>query len=168
MSYELRPVTPDDLDLVCRHRREMFRASGRSDEVVAAMDAPFRAWLQPRLAAGDYFGWIVEAGGAPVAGLGMMVIDWPPHPSHPTQGRRGYILNVYVEPQHRGRGLAKMLMARATDEGRRRGLAFMVLHATAMGRPLYERLGWAATSEMSIRLDEGPLPAAGEGPAAPQ
>jgi len=25
-------------------------------------------------------------------------------------------------------------------------------HATAMGRPLYEGLGWAATSEMSLKL----------------
>jgi GNAT superfamily N-acetyltransferase len=159
MTYDLRPVGPEDLDLVCRHRHEMFKASGRSDEILAPMDAPFRAWLAPKLAAGDYFGWIAEAGGAPVAGLGMMVIDWPPHPSHPTQAARGYILNVYVEPGHRGRGLAKMLMARATEEGRRRGLALMILHATAMGRPLYEQLGWAATSEMSLNLS----PPAGRG-----
>jgi GNAT superfamily N-acetyltransferase len=152
MSYDLRDVGCGDLDLVCRHRREMFKASGRSDEVVAAMDAPFRAWLEPKLAAGDYFGWIVERAGDPVAGLGMMVIDWPPHPSHPSQAARGYILNVYVEPDHRGRGLAKMLMARATEAGRRRGLQLMILHATAMGRPLYEQLGWAATSEMSLSL----------------
>jgi len=151
-GYAFRPVGPGDLDLVCRHRHEMFRASGRSEEMLAPMAAPFRAWLAPRLAAGDYFGWIVEAQGGPVAGLGMMVIDWPPHPSHPAQAARGYLLNVYVEPAHRGRGLAKALMARATQEGRRRGLSLMVLHATAMGRPLYEALGWAATSEMSLKL----------------
>jgi GNAT superfamily N-acetyltransferase len=152
MSYETRPVGSDDLDLVCRHRHEMFKASGRSDELLAPMAAPFRAWLAPRLAAGDYFGWIVEADARPVAGLGMMVIDWPPHPSHPTQGARGYILNVFVEPDHRGRGLARALMARATEEGRRRGLELMILHATAMGRPMYEALGWTATSEMSLHL----------------
>lgn len=149
--HELRPVGAADLDLICRHRREMFMASGRAEEVVAPMDAPFRAWLHPRLASGAYFGWIAEADGAPIGGLGMMEIDWPPHPSHPTQDRRGYILNVYVEPAHRGQGVAQALMARATEEGRRRGLDLMVLHATAMGRPLYERLGWAQTSEMSLR-----------------
>ena len=150
--YDYRPVTPDDLDLVCRHRQEMFKASGRPDELVAPMAAPFRAWLAPKLASGAYFGWIVEAEGEPVAGLGMMVIDWPPHPSHLTQAARGYILNVFVEPAHRGRGVAKALMAEATAEGRRRGLAYMVLHATAMARPMYEGLGWSATSEMSLSL----------------
>ncbi|THD81807.1 MAG: GNAT family N-acetyltransferase [Phenylobacterium sp.] len=150
--YDYRPVGPDDLDLVCRHRQEMFKASGRSDEMLAPMAAPFRAWLAPKLASGAYFGWIADAEGQPVAGLGMMVIDWPPHPSHMDQDARGYILNVFVEPAHRGRGVAGALMARATEEGRRRGLAYLVLHATAMARPMYDKLGWAQTSEMSISL----------------
>ena len=47
------------------------------------------------------------------------------------------------------------LMELATAEGRRRGLAFMILHATEMGRPLYERLGWSATREMAISLRDG-------------
>ncbi|MFN3522652.1 MAG: GNAT family N-acetyltransferase [Phenylobacterium sp.] len=150
--YAFRPVTPGDLDLVCRHRHEMFKASGRSDEVLAPMTAAFRPWLEPRLASGAYFGWIALADDAPVAGLGMMVIDWPPHPSHPEQGERGYVLNVFVEPGHRGRGLAKALMELATDEARHRGIAYMVLHATQMGRPLYEGLGWRASSEMTLSL----------------
>ncbi|MDB5475947.1 MAG: family N-acetyltransferase [Phenylobacterium sp.] len=152
MTYDHRPVTPEDLDLVCRHRRDMFMASGRSADLVAPMDGPFRDWLAPRLASGAYFGWIVEQAGEAVGGLGMMVIDWPPHPMHPTQAARGYVLNVFVEPGHRGHGLAGALMRRATDEGRRRGLDLMVLHATAMGRPMYEKLGWAPTSEMSLSL----------------
>jgi GNAT superfamily N-acetyltransferase len=149
---DYRPVTLADLDLVCRHRHEMFKASGRSDEALAPMSAAFRGWLEPRLASGDYFGWIAADGGAPIAGLGMMVIDWPPHPSHPTQAARGYILNVFVEPERRGQGIAKALMDLAMTEGRRRGLQYMILHATTQGRPMYENLGWAQTAEMSIAL----------------
>ena len=105
----VRPVTPEDLDLICRHRLEMFKASGRTDEMVAPMAAPFRAWLEPRLVGGRYFGWIIEDQQRPIAGVGMMVIDWPPHPSHMTQDCRGYILNMFVEPGHRRRGLGKRL-----------------------------------------------------------
>jgi hypothetical protein len=43
-------------------------------------------------------------------------------------------------------------MRLAGDEGRRRGLELMVLHATAMGRPMYEKLGWTQTAEMSLSL----------------
>ena len=151
--YAYRPVAPGDIDLVCRHRHEMFKAAGRSEAVLAPMTAAFRSWLAPRLLDGSYFGWISECAGAAVGGLGMMAIDWPPHPSHPTQDRRGYVLNLYVEPEHRGAGVAKALMDLAEAEGRRLGLAYMFLHATAMGRPMYEKRGWAATAEMAISLE---------------
>ena len=81
-----------------------------------------------------------------------MVIDWPPHPSHPYEDRRGYVLNVFVEPSHRGRGLAKMLMQLGEAEFATRGVSFAILHATRMGRPLYEKIGWAQTSEMSKQI----------------
>ena len=130
----------------------MFKASGRSDELLAPMFQPFADWLEPLLRAGTYFGWMTSSEGVEIGGLGMMVIDWPPHPLHPLQASRGYILNVFVEPDHRGRGIAKALMDLAMSEARQRGLQHMILHATTMGRPMYEKLGWAATSEMSISL----------------
>jgi ribosomal protein S18 acetylase RimI-like enzyme len=130
----------------------MFRASnapGRTDEDLRTMTAAFRHWVEPRLKDGSYFGYIAEENGAAVAGIGLMIIDWPPHPSHPQQDKRGYVLNVFVEPSHRNRGLAKMMMRLAEAEIARRGICFAVLHATRMGRPLYEKIGWAQTSEMS-------------------
>ncbi|WP_414087086.1 GNAT family N-acetyltransferase, partial [Herbaspirillum lusitanum] len=39
--------------------------------------------------------------------------DWPPHPSHPYQAKRGYVLNVYVVPAYRRRGIADLLMKMA-------------------------------------------------------
>ena len=87
-----------------------------------------------------------------------MEIDWPPHPFHPGEGRRGYVLNVFVEPAHRRRGVARAMMAAAEAELVRRGLSYAVLHATEAGRPLYEARGWEATAEMAKRLDRGPGP----------
>ncbi len=152
-ALAFRPVRASDVDLIARQRRDMFAANGRPDELLDPMVVAFRAWLAPRLASGDYFGWIAEdAAGEPVAGLGMMAIDWGPHPLHPRQDKRGYITNVFVEPHLRGAGVARALMAKATEEGRRRGLDLMVLHASTMGRPLYEQLGWQAGSEMTLSL----------------
>jgi GNAT superfamily N-acetyltransferase len=148
----LRNVSAADLDLVCRHREEMFRESGRPETELAAMSAPFRSWLAPRLDDGRYFGFIAEWDRLPVAGVGLMEIDWPPHPFHPTIDRRGYVLNVFVEPAYRGRGVASLLMEASDREFERRGLTFLVLHATDAGRPVYERVGWAQTSEMSKSL----------------
>jgi ribosomal protein S18 acetylase RimI-like enzyme len=157
VTLTTRPVGPGDLELICRHREEMFRASnapGRSDEALRAMTASFRAWIEPRLKDGRYFGYIAGQDGVEVAGIGLMIIDWPPHPSHPTEDKRGYVLNVFVEPSLRGRGLAKMLMGLGEAEMARRGASFAILHATQMGRPLYEKIGWAQTAEMSKQIKQ--------------
>lgn len=154
MPYNLRPIHNADLDLICLHREHMFLEAGRDRGLLQKVTASFKPWLVRRLETGEYFGWIMEHGGAPVAGLGMMVIDWPPHPAHPDEGHRGYILNVYVDPEHRGRGLATQLMDRAKEEARERGIHYMILHATDQGRPLYEKLGWQATSEMAFLTGE--------------
>ena len=150
-----RPVSLGDLDLICRHREEMFRASNapaRSDEVLGAMTRSFRVWIEPRLRDGSYFGYIAEEDGAVVAGIGLMIIDWPPHPSHPNEDKRGYVLNVFVETYYRKRGLATMLMRLGEAEIARRGVSCAILHATRMGRPLYEQTGWTQTVEMSKQL----------------
>lgn len=149
---DARSLSVDDLDLICRHREEMFLDAGREPDVLQAMTPHFRSWLEPRLRDGSYFGFMLSDGGNPVAGIGLMLIDWPPHPSHPSQDKRGYVLNVYVEPHYRRQGLAEELMRLAAGEFERRGVDFMVLHATRKGRGLYEKLGWGGTTEMSRRV----------------
>lgn len=147
-----RPVSALDLDLVCHYRHEMFKASGRTDAAVQQSTDAFRAWLKPRLADRSYFGWFAQVNGTDVAGIGMMIIDWPPHPAHPLQARRGYILNLFVEPCHRGKGIARALMQKANEEAKRLNVQYLILHATKMAMPTYEKLGWGRTSEMSITM----------------
>ena len=149
----IRPVAEDDFELVCRHRLEMLRAMGRDEAVLGVMAPAFRAWLVPRLADGRYFGFIAEDEGRAVGGVGLMELDWPPHPSHPGDPRRGYVFNMFVEPECRRRGVARALMAAAETEFRRRGIGYAILHASAEGRPLYEADGWKATAEMAKVLD---------------
>lgn len=149
-----RKLDIGDLELICRHREAMFRDAGRDDGVLATMTEHFRAWLSPRLTDGSYFGFVLEDQGRAVAGIGLMLIDWPPHPLHPTQDRRGYVLNVYVEPTHRRRGLARELMRLADAEFARRGVSYCVLHATEKGRPLYQELGWSGTAEMAKAIQD--------------
>jgi GNAT superfamily N-acetyltransferase len=62
-------------------------------------------------------------------------------------------LNVFVEPEHRRKGLAKRLMALAEARARELGVCYAILHSTRQGRPLYESLGWGPTSEMAIHWE---------------
>ena len=146
---EVRELEANDVEYICRHREEMFRDAGRAEEVLQVMTQHFRNWVTPRLLDGSYFGFLGYEQEKPIAGIGMMVIDWPPHPSHPEADRRGYVLNVYVEPSHRRRGFARELMRLAEAEFARRQVTFAILHATEKGRELYAGLGWNGTTEMS-------------------
>jgi len=150
-GYTLRPATPADADTITAQREAMFSEMGVGNPEAIAN---FRPWVEARLASGSYLGWLIEDGGEVVAGAGLMLLDWPPHFTDP-QPLRGYLLNVYAAPLHRGRGLARTLTAEAVAESGRRGIRVLSLHASKFGRPLYEGLGFVPTNEMWLK-SEGP------------
>ena len=153
----LRPVKEEDAPLIAMHRERMFLEAQWPADTIASVRAAFQDWLPAKLADGSYFGFIAESEGRAVGGIGLMLLEWPPHPLHPASEKRGYILNIYVAPEFRGSGIAKALMAGGEEEFRRRGVAMAVLHATAMGKPVYQALGWQPSSEMLKHLsDEQP------------
>jgi len=148
----IRPVGSDDLAVICEHRRKMFAEMGTEPATLDVASDSFAIWLAPLLESGDYFGFLVEDAGVVVAGIGMRVTDFPPNPIHPETNKRGFVSNMYVEPEYRRRGLAQELMGLADAELLRRGVTYAVLQASAAGRPMYEKLGWSTTTEMGKML----------------
>ena len=147
-----RMATAADAELIAQHRVRMFVDSGQAEtEAMATMAANFIEWVRPRLEDGRYLGWLMEDAGAVVAGAGMWLMDFPPHwmDAEPV---RAYLLNFYVEPAWRGRGIAELMLKAAVDEAKRRGIGVVSLHASKLGRPIYERNGFADTNEMMLRL----------------
>lgn len=57
-------------------------------------------------------------------------------------GRTGWLGNVAVDPGARGRGIGTAVSAAAIDRLRQAGAATVLLTATDLGRPLYQRLGF--------------------------
>ena len=62
--------------------------------------------------------------------------------------RNGLIWGVYTRPEHRKKGLAKKLTLTVIDYLQEIGCTRVRLHASPMGRPVYESLGFVSTSEM--------------------
>jgi GNAT superfamily N-acetyltransferase len=58
---------------------------------------------------------------------------------------------VYTKAVYRRRGLARELMKTAMEWCAREGVGTVILHASDEGRPLYEKLGFEATNEMSLK-----------------
>lgn len=147
-GYTLRPATAGDAGLIAAQRASMFTDMGVEYREDVAGFAP---WVEPRLAAANYLGWIVETRGQAVAGAGLLLLDCPPHFLDP-QPLRAYLLNVYTHPEHRGRGLARLLTETAIAETRRRNIRLLSLHASEAGRPIYQNLGFTPTNEMRLTL----------------
>jgi len=120
----------------------------RDEAALDAMTAAFRPWLRRKMEEGEYLTWFAESpDGAVVAGLGLWLMDWPPHMIGPG-ARRGNILNVYTERGSRRQGLARRLMNAALEYCKEQGIRAVILHASTEGRALYESLGFAPTNEM--------------------
>jgi len=127
----------------------MFVDAGRRDDpVLQIMSETHEPWVAKAIVDGRYVGWLTEDEGQVVAGAGLLLLDWPPHPLDPRSTLRGYLLNVYVEPRHRRRKLASNLIELALAEARRRGIRVVALHSTEEGRRLYEANGFRPTNEM--------------------
>jgi len=63
----------------------------------------------------------------------------------------GYIWGVYVEPPHRGQGIAKKLTSMAIAHLKEIGCTSAILNASPMGQSVYSSLGFLESNAM--RLD---------------
>jgi len=131
----------------------MFSEMGyRDEEALDKMCLAFRPWLERKMQTGEYLAWFaVAADGSIAAGLGLWLMDWPPHMIGPG-APRGNILNVYTEPHSRRLGLARLLMETALAWCRDHGIRAVILHASSDGRRLYESLGFKSTNEMRLEI----------------
>ncbi|MBX3080660.1 MAG: GNAT family N-acetyltransferase [Anaerolineae bacterium] len=154
-ALTMRTATPADAALITHQRRAMF-AEVRPDiaaETFDAMDINFLAWVRTKLENGTYLGWfyVNESTVEVVAGAGLWLMEWPPHMVD-VNPVRGYILNVYTDPNYRGRGLARALTQTCVDYCRAQGIKMVTLHASPFGKPIYDKMGFEQSNEMRMNL----------------
>lgn len=151
--FLIRAGTLADIETIVSQRRAMFLDMGYPDgDAMRGMLERFRPWLLGKMQAGEYLAWFAVDGGQNVAaGLGMWLMDWPPHMLGPGRWRPN-ILNVYTRPESRRHGLARKLVEHALAWCRANHLSTVILHASDAGRPLYQSMGFQPTSEMRMML----------------
>ena len=155
----VRPADAGDLTEVIRLRQAMFgemASAGVAARPASVQDTSWheaaRAVLTEHLSAGTSAAFVIEAehGGTliacAVAGLDRRL----PGPGFPT-GLSGGMSSVYVEPAHRGRGLARAVAGAALDWLTAHGAEVVDIHATPAATPLYRSLGFAEPGSLSLR-----------------
>jgi GNAT superfamily N-acetyltransferase len=150
----VRAATLDDAPVLARQRRAMFDAIERlpgSDG--DAMEAAILVYLQRAMPAGTFHSWVVEYQGCVVAGGGIQLRTLMPRPGHVKQEPEGLIVSMWTEPEHRRRGLGRLVVEAILAWCQANGITRLTLHASNDGRPLYELYGFRQTNEMRLTVD---------------
>lgn len=152
-DFRVRAATVADLPVVLEHRRRMFEAMGfRDPAALETMLGISTDLLKRGLEDGTYRGWFATtADGRIVAGGGVIVLTFQPHPIDP-RAQRAWVVNMFTEPEYQRRGLARRLVQAMIDWSRAEGMRYLYLHASDAGRSLYESTGFIANNEMRLAL----------------
>lgn len=127
----IRPMTPDD-------------AEPASDVLVGGGWGDRRAFFRFAIAHPGLSPLVAEADGQ-IAGTGIATVN----------GSVGWVGMIFVDEALRGRGIGTALTAAVIDRLQAAGCTSLVLLASPLGRPIYERLGFLAEMDYRILVAPG-------------
>lgn len=156
--FIVRQAEATDIPHLARHRAAMFRDMGQlAPPLEDTLERATASYLGEALPQGEYLAWVAVQDGTPanvIGGAGVQLRPILPRPRPGAGdlelGPEAIVLNVYVEPAWRRRGIAEALMRTLMTALAARGIRRVVLHASADGRRLYERIGFVPTNEMRL------------------
>jgi GNAT superfamily N-acetyltransferase len=148
---QIRPAEANDLDLILQMRLD-FLGEVRGLVPVEATDefrAETRAFIHRTQREDRLRTWIAEEHGDVLWIVSVVVNDVPPLHDD-ARSREGYIINEYVKPAARGRGVGRLLLGAAVGSADKLGIRRFSLVATDAGKPLYVKEGFTSTERHMV------------------
>lgn len=136
-------VGKEKLEDLVKTRIQVLRAANQLDGSadMGRTEQESRSYYEKSLEDGSHSAYLVYDGERIVGTGGISFCQVMPTYHNPT-GMKAYIMNMYTDPEYRRKGIAIRTLDLLVQEARGRGIHFIALEATAMGRPLYERYGF--------------------------
>jgi len=147
----IRRATQADAAILARMRaNSAFERHSGTAAQHAEYERVCSAFFAAQLAQENSFlrSWIASRGEQIAGGASLALFPTLPRYGEPFNGTDGRVRDVYVEPAFRRAGVARALMNVILAEARSLRIDRLSLGASAMGRPLYESLGFVG------KLDE--------------
>ena len=147
-------ATAEDIPDIVRLRRLMFVwMHPFENDLLDKSDIESAKYFLKAIPDGTFHGWIAKTNDGKIVGTGGLVIDQhPPSPSNPT-GKIGYIMNMSVDPDFRKQGIDDAVLKTILIHIKNNAITLVSLHASEMGKNLYEKVGFTPTNEMRLKLD---------------
>lgn len=155
LAEAVRPAGPSDAARLAELRYAFRAAEDPAVEPREEFLGRCETWMRERLAPGGerWWCWVVEPDGVVRGHVWVQLVPKVPNPADEPESH-AYLTNMFVEPEHRGRGLGSVLLERALVACRQEEVDSLILWPTDRSRPLYRRFG-GAPSEGIFELDPG-------------
>ena len=143
-KFVYKRATMEDIDELVRTRIIVLRAANKlpDDEDMFVVEKESYAYYRRALETGEHIAYLVYDNGAFVGAGGVSFYQVMPTYHNPT-GKKAYIMNMYAAPEYRRQGIAIHTLDMLVKDAKEQGVLQIALEATYMGRPLYERYGFA-------------------------
>ena len=152
MDLNYRKATVEDISLLTKTRIEVLRAAnGLSDDTdMTEVERQSYAYYRKALRDGTHTAFLAFDGDRFAGAGGISYYQVMPTYHNPS-GNKAYIMNMYTRPEYRRQGIARRILDILISDAKARGISFITLEATSMGRPLYEAAGFVSmTNEMIL------------------
>jgi GNAT superfamily N-acetyltransferase len=154
MNKNIRIVmaTLKDIPQLVYLRRIMFESMGFTDnQKLDLSDKACEEYLKNAIEDKKFIGWLATINTQAVASGGVIMDQHAPSPGN-LSGKIGYILNIVTLPKFRRKGIARKMMHTILEWTKKQGITRTELHATDMGLPLYQQLGFKESRGMRLDL----------------
>lgn len=134
---------------------EIWGTRGETIEssIATEIERAYSLKLSAELSSGACKSWLIESENQVVASAAISIVSFVPTPID-LSSRVAYLHSVYTEPGVRGRNLAGRIVECALSYCKTSGIKRVILDASEAGRPIYERIGFSAsTNSMRILIE---------------
>lgn len=153
MEFKIRRATEKNIEFLVHFRIMMFKSMGFTDQgQLETCRINSQIYFEKSIPKNEFYGWVVEVG-SKIIGCGGFVID--KHPPSPLNGsgQIGYIMNIVIDPDFRGKGIATKLIDEIIKFAKSLEINVVSLHNTEMSVKIYEKLGFKDSNEMKLQLE---------------
>ena len=143
MYLTYKRATLEDIDILTETRIEVLRAANRLSDTIDMSEVERESYnyYQKALCDGSHIAYLVFDGKRFVGAGGVSFFQVMPSYHNPS-GKKAYIMNMYTNPAYRRRGIAAKTLDMLVKDAKNKGIKFISLEATDMGKPLYEKYGF--------------------------
>lgn len=143
MKLVFKKASIADIELLTESRIEVVRSVYELDDSVntSEIEKQSNDYYKEHLPNGEHIAYLIFDNDTFIGTGGVSFYKVMPTCDNPT-GRKAFVMNMYIRPQYRRKGIASHILELLLEDVRKEGVTYIGLEASEMGKPLYIKHGF--------------------------